>query len=259
MIRPSWGLRRPVVLRPIIPTKAQENELYRIYGDGLAIWHALCRDIIALWTTPELITDAAPDGQSLQWLVDQASRQADNTIIYQTEKLGRWVTKVGEWHGRKTIDGIRSATGAEVAPFIRLGDVREELERSIRQNVALISNVNADTKNRVQQIIFDGFARRKTKKQITDDLAKAMGITKRRARVIAGDQLHKLNVQLSAIRARQLGIKRYVWHTRLDDRVRPAHRAREGKVFRWDKPPPDGHPGYPIMCRCAAQSILEDD
>lgn len=258
MIHPRWNLRRPAVLRPIVPTKAQEDELYRIYGDSIAIWQKLSSDLAAIWTKPELVTDA-PDGQSVQWLVDQAQREADNTIIYQTEKLGRWVTKVGDWHGRKTIEGIKSATGVDIAPFIRLGDVREELQRSIRQNVALISSINADTKNRIQQIIFDGFAQRKTKKQITDELAKAMGITKRRARVIAGDQTHKLNIQLSAYRARQLGIKRYVWHTRLDDRVRPAHKAREGKVFRWDKPPPDGHPGYPIMCRCAAQSIIEDD
>jgi SPP1 gp7 family putative phage head morphogenesis protein len=111
----------------------------------------------------------------------------------------------------------------------------------------------------VQQIIFDGFAQRKTKKQITDDLAKAMGITKRRARIIAGDQTKKLNIALMQHRNLQLGITRYKWGRTTSKNERKYHLARVGKIFRWDKPPPGGHPGYEIGCKCSAAAILDYD
>lgn len=255
----NWNLRRPVTLRPIVPTKAQEDELLSIYNDSIRIWQDAVNRIAREWVQPAEITTDAIDGQQLTWLMDQVERDLDRTLIYQTDKLGRWVTKVGNWNGRKTISGIKSATGRDIEPFIRLSDVRDLLDRSIRQNVSLISNVNADTRNRIEQIIFDGFARRRTKRQITDALAKATGITKRRARIIASDQLHKLNIQMSAYRARQLGIERYKWVRTISKHERPAHLSRVGKIFRWDKPPDDGPPGYAIGCKCGFQSILGDD
>ena len=48
------------------------------------------------------------------------------------------------------------------------------------------------------------------------------------------------------------------WRTVGDSRVRTAHRAREGQIFAWDKPPSDGHPGQPINCRCYAEPIIPD-
>src|SRR5690606_468929 len=126
------------------------------------------------------------DGAQLQFLLDQIERQADNTILYQTEKLGRWVSKVGTRNMGKTISGVKSATGVDIAPYIRLRDVQPYLEQSIRQNVALISNVNADTKRRVEEAVYEALANRRNKKWLTDRIAKEMGITKRRARIIAG-------------------------------------------------------------------------
>lgn len=49
--------------------------------------------------------------------------------------------------------------------------------------------------------------------------------------------------------------ERYVWRTRNDEKVRSAHRAREGKKFYWYKPPVDGHPGQAPGCRCIAENI----
>lgn len=256
----GWSGNRPVTFRPIVPTKALENELYGIYADSISQWQALVPQLIEQYDRNALIdgltTDA--DGAQLQWLIDQKSRQLDNTILYQTEKLGRWVSKVGTWHGAKTISAAKSATGVEIKPYIRLGDVRNLLDQSIRQNVALIKDLNADTKNRLEQVIFDGLTNRRTKKWLTDEIAKAMGITKRRARRIAGDQMHKLNSTLTRYRNEQMGIRRYIWRTMRDERVRRLHAQRENKIFRWDTAPSDGHPGWPINCRCSAAGILDD-
>lgn len=247
---------RTVRIRPAVPTQALANDLYAIYADSIAIWQELASQLSAAYTRPAPITSDA-DGAQLSWLVTQAAQRADQTILYQTERLGRWVSRVGAWHGARTISAIKSATGVDIEPFIRLSDVRGLLDDSIRANVSLIRDLNADTRSRMEAIILDSLVNRRTKKETTDAIAKAMGITKRRARRIANDQAHKLGISLSAYRNQQLGIKTYLWETMRDDRVRNLHKRRQGKTFRWDKPPVDGHPGYAPGCRCHALPVLE--
>lgn len=257
-MRIDFKLRRRAFLRPIVPTQVQENELYSIYLDSIRIWAAAVAQISGAWTVPVLTTDDISDTQ-IQAIMAKASASADHTLVYQTQKLGRWVAKVGTWHGVKTIAGIKSATGVDISPFIHLGDVRELLDRSIAQNVSLISSVNADTRKRIEHILFDGFATRKTKKQITDELAAAMGVTKRRARLIAGDQLDKIGIALTGHRSQQLGLVAYRWKHTPQENPRPAHVKRNGHIFRWDEPPDDGPPGYAPFCKCRAEAIIDGD
>ena len=51
--------------------------------------------------------------------------------------------------------------------------------------------------------------------------------------------------------------EQYVWETRGDSKVRVSHRRNEGKIFRWDNPPPTGHPGQDYNCRCLAIPYYE--
>lgn len=51
------------------------------------------------------------------------------------------------------------------------------------------------------------------------------------------------------------GRTQFRWRTMQDDRVRPEHRVREGRVFDWATPPPDGDPGQPFGCRCWAEVV----
>lgn len=76
-----------------------------------------------------------------------------------------------------------------------------------------------------------------------------------RARLIANDQVGKLNARLTQYRQEAMGIKEYRWRGVLDARERPEHRRREGDVFKWSNPPYDGHPGQAIQCRCWSQAV----
>lgn len=248
--------RSTLFMPPIIMTRAIENELYSIYWDVLRSWQDFLTNVLipAYEVPPEFIADA--DGSQMQWLIDQQNNTINNRLLYQTDRLNKWVTRAGSWHTAKTINAAKSATGVDINPYIRLGDVREQLQLSIRANVGLISDVNAQTKLRVEQALFNALAQRQSKAVLVKQLQLAMGISRRRARIIATDQSHKLNAILTQYRNAQLGIDGYVWKTMLDDRVRHAHEMREGKQFRWDAPPVDGHPGYAVNCRCHAQSVL---
>lgn len=80
--------------------------------------------------------------------------------------------------------------------------------------------------------------------------------------IIAGFVLREHSRLVEAI-ARAAGVRRYVWTTRRDERVRPLHVDLEGTVQRWDAPPlaglPNfhGHPGEAAgPCRCTAFPVL---
>lgn len=89
-------------------------------------------------------------------------------------------------------------------------------------------------------------------------LQKIPGISRRRAEVIARDQTGKHNGQMNEIRHRGVGITRYKWRIVGDASVRNKHRARDGKIFSYASPPPDGNPGEPVQCRCWAEPYLQD-
>ncbi len=51
----------------------------------------------------------------------------------------------------------------------------------------------------------------------------------------------------------------YIWRTVGDGRVRSSHAERNGKVFSWEDPPEDGHPGEAYNCRCWAEDIEKEE
>lgn len=61
---------------------------------------------------------------------------------------------------------------------------------------------------------------------------------------------------LRSLKAEQL-TNRYVWRTRRDGKVRPAHRRNDGRIFRWSDAPETGHPGEGFNCRCEAVPYVE--
>ena len=77
-------------------------------------------------------------------------------------------------------------------------------------------------------------------------------------RLIARDQVSKLNGQLNRARQVSAGIEKFVWRTQRDPRVRDAHEAIDGGVFSWtDGAPEIGFPGEPIQCRCYGLAVID--
>ncbi|MCK4520973.1 MAG: minor capsid protein, partial [Nanoarchaeota archaeon] len=80
-----------------------------------------------------------------------------------------------------------------------------------------------------------------------------------RVKLIARDQISKLNGDLNQQRQNDLGVRRYRWRTSRDERVRESHVVKEGNIYQWNKPPADtGHPSEDYNCRCYAEAIISD-
>jgi SPP1 gp7 family putative phage head morphogenesis protein len=140
----------------------------------------------------------------------------------------------------------------------------------VRENVALIKSIGPRLHDAVVDTVEEGWRKGRTTAAIAADVEESFGVSERRARLIARDQVGKLNGDVTKARQKEIGISSYAWSTSMDERVRgnpgglypdadPSHWHREGKVFAWDDPPEDGHPGEAIQCRCVAIPIIPDE
>ncbi len=88
------------------------------------------------------------------------------------------------------------------------------------------------------------------------ELGRLAAKAKRRMAVLARRHVLRLGGRVNKIVQRTVGIKRYTWRTVGDNRVRPEHVKREGRIFSWSDPPSGGHPGEDWMCRCWAVPVM---
>lgn len=124
-----------------------------------------------------------------------------------------------------------------------------------------ISKINTLT----EQAIVNGMSPGKLKEEIL----KAEGLSEKHCKLLARDQMGKLNGQITQAQMEEVGLDLYVWSTSYDDRVRDSHALMEGLLCRWDDAsvcsyddgktwvarPADAvhlHPGQDIQCRCVA-------
>jgi SPP1 gp7 family putative phage head morphogenesis protein len=126
-----------------------------------------------------------------------------------------------------------------------------------KQNVSLITSVEDQYFSRVENIVSNAVTQGTLTTSVTQQIQELTGVSKSRAQLIARDQAGKLNGQLTQQRQTGIGIEEYDWSSSHDKKVRPLHVARDGERFSWDKPPSDGHPGYPISCRCVALPVID--
>lgn len=125
-----------------------------------------------------------------------------------------------------------------------------------RQNVALIKTIPERLHRDVTRTVLEASTRGTRAETLQRQIRERFQVSESRARLIARDQVLKAHGNLSQIRNREAGIERYQWSTSRDERVRPEHEELDGQIFSWDAPPPVGHPGEDIQCRCAAVPLL---
>lgn len=135
----------------------------------------------------------------------------------------------------------------------------DQLKLFSSQNAQLITSIPDQELERVAGDIERGLQQGQRFTDVAKTIQKSFGITHRRAKLIARDQTQKLNASLTKLRQQEVGVEEYIWQTSGDERVRPTHKANDGKKFRWDDPPKvTGHPGHDVNCRCVARPVLDN-
>ncbi len=130
--------------------------------------------------------------------------------------------------------------------------------RWVRENVDLIKTIDARFFTEIESLVKETVGEGRQTSVLVKEIQRRFEVAESRARLIARDQIGKLNGQIAKAQQTKLGVTKYVWQTSEDERVREEHEARNGKTFKWSDPPSDGHPGEPIQCRCVALPVLDD-
>lgn len=139
------------------------------------------------------------------------------------------------------------------------------MELATQENVALIQSIPAQHYAEVEQLVRDGVMQGLRAEDIAAQLRTRYGVTETRALRIARDQVGKFHGSMQRLRQLDAGVASYKWSCSMDERVRPMHRALEGRIIRWNEPPVVSqsgrrcHPGMDVMCRCVACAVITDD
>ncbi len=115
---------------------------------------------------------------------------------------------------------------------------------------------------------------------IRQQIEERFAVSENRARLIARDQVGKLNGRLTKRRSQEAGLDLYRWNTAGDERVRSTHKKLNNKICKWDNDTVYadsvadaragnwksrsgagmfvGTPGQDIQCRCTSIPIVDD-
>lgn len=124
-----------------------------------------------------------------------------------------------------------------------------------------VSKINTLT----EQAIVSGWGVTQLKKEI---MKATESLSDKHCKLLARDQIGKLNGRINQNQMQEIGLDLYVWDTSHDDRVRESHALMQGLLCRWDdanlcsydngktwEERPSGavrlHPGEDIQCRCS--------
>lgn len=191
-----------------------------------------------------------------------------NTATEFTERMFKDAKK-------KFMKQFEKQVGIDVLKQLSERGLKEAFEAQIQSNVELIKSVPATYFKRIQEmVIANSLGQKKFEGGIVNAIQELTHTTRNRAKLIARDQSAKAVSTFTQLRYQNLGCEKYIWRNSGDRRVagnpnglypdpnpkstaHGNHWDREGKVFFWKKPPPDGHPGMAINCRCFAEPVFD--
>ena len=162
----------------------------------------------------------------------------------------------------KEIHNALKQTAEETEALARLKEAEYSLEdyreEFIQDNEELIKKLTNYYRDKLKQTIKNSIDYGYSKDMLAEEIKKNLNSIDNRAELIGVDQIGRATGGLNQYFQQKMVCNKYIWQTMLDSRVRPAHRVREGKIFNWNNPPYDGHPGMAIRCRCKAKPVFED-
>lgn len=162
---------------------------------------------------------------------------------------------------------VHETLGLDIMDDYYLGEFyRQALQEWIDQNVSLIKSIPQEALSEMHSIVSQGFKTGATLTSIEKEIRNTYHVKRSSAKLLARDQIAKLNGQLTKQQQTDAGVNEYIWSTSGDSRVRETHKKLDGKKFRWDDPPvvtPPGkpvrrcHPGEDYQCRCVALPVFD--
>jgi len=179
-----------------------------------------------------------------------------NDIAGATERFSK-----SEW--KKVVN---KTLGVNILDDYYQGDFYQKaLAEWIEANVGLIESIPAEFLTEFKDTIYQGYISGNTMTSLSKQIQERYSVSKSKSRLLARDQVAKLNAQITQHQQRNVGCNEYKWKTAGDGaRVRKDHRELHNKIFSWDDPPivdkrsgRRAHPGEDYQCRCVAIPVFD--
>lgn len=201
--------------------------------------------------------DAA--GQNARALIELMRTRAGIAAASASREAREAILREASRHTKKWTAAIQAGAQIDVSDLLRDDDLVDVLSIASERFNAMITRLSGDVLAKIEAETLTGIFEGRGYRQIQKSIMAATGIGAARAKLIARDQVQKLNGAMNQFRQQQAGVTHYKWRTMLDGRERDTHRARNGHIYAWAVPPPGtGHPGHEINCRCRALAVLID-
>lgn len=252
---------REIVLRPRPVPRRLEAEIAEV---SLGIVRAWREEVTAILEAAETTNaqDAArftDDIATVRRLLQGAGSKAGQLLVALDPLIAAWALKVERWHTDGWERSIQAGAKVSVAGLLEPLAQSERIATFRAWAASLIRDLNSELERKVSSLVFSAAAEQTPRRKLAKQLRATLGISRRRALTIARDQTTKLAASLDEARNLEAGIEEYRWRHSGKRDFRPEHKARDGKEFRWDRPPSDGHPGYAINCGCTSEAIIRWD
>lgn len=198
------------------------------------------------------------------------------TESFATSTATNMVAKTSKANKNKFFRSMKAATGVNLEEVIVSEGLEDFVSISIQENTKLITDLPDKYLKQVQTIVNNGVKNgtkyKEIEKQIMAKTGSASSKLADRIKTIARNEVSTINAQLTLRRSEQLGIKKGIWRTAEDERVRgnpsgpspnakPSHFKANGQEFELSKGlKVDGEfikPGIPINCRCFYSPVIE--
>lgn len=188
--------------------------------------------------------------------------------VEQIAKMAKSVS-IREWKR-----AVKDTLGIDLLDDYYKGEFFEEaIRRWIAENVLLIKSIPNETLGNMREIILGSYLKGSSIRDIQKAIQETYNVSKRKAQLLARDQVATLNAQLAKAQQTDAGCSKYRWSTSKDSRVRDCHKALDGKTFSWNDPPEmwyetkQGrvytgrrcHPGEDYCCRCVAIPVFDPE
>lgn len=254
--------------RAVKPSPKAEREFRQMISN---LW------LKVLFPATERIKQLVKDNASTQQiadLIETTLRWAETHYAAASyDLINKWRMSVDVETRASLTQGLKKTLGIDAAAIFDDPQMAEALQVGTMEAASLIKSIPTKYLGEVAKAVSDNYTGKDLPegRSLLQQIQQIGRHTEKRAKLIARDQTSKLTATINQTRQQSIGVEEYIWRTVKDERVvgNPSgqypvgnrlhgdHFHRNGKKFRWDSPPQDGHPGQAIQCRCHAEPVLD--
>ena len=225
--------RRPRKAKPIKPSDRAERH-YR--GQLRALVREMAQAVDAE-LTPILRAEYTADSPLIDRVVSLLQRLTDRFLgtafSNQAHRLAQSTLSMAESDTTAAfVSSVNRAVGIDMTRMISQEGIADYLDAATAENVALIKSISSEYFGKIEYSVLNGIRSGESVTTIARRIQGDTGATYKRAKLIARDQVSKINSDIAIKRQKQAGIARYRVSTSKDQRVsgNPAGKYPKAKI-----------------------------